>query len=542
MPNPENLTLGELLLKKGLITGKKLQEAADLQKKTGERIGRILLQKGFVTPRVLYAALEEQLGVEFARSIAGKPDPGVFRDLPEDFCRANQVVAVRMPGGKLRVFVSDPMNQALINQLAFLTGGEAAVEYATEEAVAACLERGASRKAGGNKTASSSAVRYLQDLLSEALRLKVSDVHLESLDKSARALFRKDGVLKEEDTVPRDLFPSVISRIKILSELDISEKRLPQDGRFTFASGHRTADIRVSILPSVHGENAVLRVLDQGGEFLTLDRIGFPPALLDLLRKESRKPQGMILVTGPTGSGKTTSLYALLDHVRRAGNRKILAIEDPVEYRIDGITQVQAHPDIGLSFAAGLRSFLRHDPDVMLVGEIRDRETAEIALRAALTGHLVLSTLHTNDAASTLIRFTDMGIPAYLLPATVSLVIAQRLVRKVCPKCRVLRKPAAAEFAQYGLRGFMKPSEKISFAKGCKACGGTGYRGRVPVFEWLKITEAVKSSILSGESVAGITRAAARGKMPRLKDSVVLLVRAGVTTPEEAARITTLGD
>lgn len=552
-------TLGEILVQKGLVTKKALADAVAAQEKTGKMLGKVLVEQGLISAKTLYSILEDQLDVIFKEKIPERPDVELFHTIPYEYCKDKLVAPVRTGKGKLKVYLCEPTNTDLINEIGFISGDTVEPDYATEKAIVDFLgltsgtqERtpfGAGESSSGNvkknRTASSggqSAINYVSGIIEEAVSRKASDIHLEIYEKETRLRYRIDGSMHSSSGPGIGQYPAVLSRIKILAELDISEKRLPQDGRIAYAYEKRPIDIRVSIIPTVHGENAVLRILDKSRMMLDLDNIGFPPELTAMIKKEALKPNGMILITGPTGSGKTTTLYSILDHIKQNADKKILTIEDPVEYQMEGISQVHVHSEIGLTFAAGLRSFLRHDPDVMMIGEIRDKETAEIAIRAALTGHLVLSTVHTNDAAGTLTRFTDMGIPAYLLTSTVNLILSQRLARGICPKCKAVKKLTAKDIALYGIKDHFKTGSAVHYGKGCKACGKTGYSGRVPVFEWIRITEPVKKAFLNGMSSFELKKLAVREKMPDLRDSGLQLVKQGLTTLEEIEKLVSLGE
>lgn len=545
-------TLGELLVSNGAITRKALDEAIAVQEKTGQLLGKILVDKKLISEKTLYSILEDQLDIKFLTKIPEKPSPEIFHVIPLDYCRNKLVVPVRVATDRIRIYLSEPTNTGLINEVGFMSGLEVETEYATKGAILEFLSLASgdgyshaaetSKSPAASQAGGSSAVKFLNEIIEEAISRKASDIHLEVYEKQTVLRYRIDGAMHSSTGPSLGLYPAVISRIKILSELDISEKRLPQDGRLTYQFGKSPVDIRVSVIPAVYGENAVLRILDKNKIVLTVDKIGFPSGLDTAVRKEALKPNGMILVTGPTGSGKTTTLYSILDHIKENADKKILTIEDPVEYRMEGISQVNVHSEIGLTFAAGLRSFLRHDPDVMMVGEIRDKETAEIAVRAALTGHLVLSTLHTNDAAGTLTRLTDMGIPAYLLTSTINMILSQRLARRICVKCKKTKKLTAKDISLYGIGDSFKTGGLVYAGKGCKACGNTGYSGRVPVFEWIRITEKIKKALLSGLSSYELKKLAKSEGMPDLRESGLKLVKQGMTTLEEVEKLVALGE
>jgi len=375
------------------------------------------------------------------------------------------------------------------------------------------------------------AIRLINGIIADAARRGVSDIHVEPYESGLVIRMRIDGVLRETLRMPPHVAPVVVSRIKVMARLDIAERRVPQDGRIGLTLGGKRLDVRVSTLPSRAGERVVLRILDRENAAIGLDRLGLSPAIERLYREALAEPNGIVLVTGPTGSGKTTSLYAGLQ-LLNDGTRNILTVEDPVEYAIEGVGQTQVNPKVGLSFAAGLRAILRQDPDVVMVGEIRDRETAEIAVQASLTGHLVLSTVHTNDAAGAITRMRDMGIEPFLLASTLRAVIAQRLVRRLCPACLTPMLAPAAVAALLGL----EEGETIHAAQGCEACDGTGYQGRVGLFEAVRVDETVRRLIHDGADEALIA-AHAFAASPKLRDAARGLVREGVTTAEEAVRV-----
>lgn len=547
-------SLGEMLVENGVIDRDTLNRVIELQKKNGKKIGTLLKEEGYLNDELLYGFLEEQIGVKFKHKIEEEVDPSVFDHIPLQFCRKNMIAPV-LEGNKLKVYMSEPTNTDLINQISFISGKIVIVDYATGAAVRGYLDRfsgsysaleiGEEMEKENHEDESreddSPVVQFVNQIIDEAVNKRVSDIHIERFEKKAVVRYRLDGVLYEAARPDVKNYAAIISRIKIMAELDISEKRLPQDGRIMMRLNNREIDIRVSIIPTVHGENAVLRILDKSQSVLALDELGMPPEMVTLIKKESRKPNGMILLTGPTGSGKTTTLYSILQDIHKIEN-KILTIEDPVEYQISGISQVQVHADIGLTFASGLRSFLRHDPDVIMVGEIRDKETADIAVRAALTGHLVLSTIHTNDAVSSITRFIDMGLPPYILTSTINLVIAQRLVRRVCPHCSTEQVLKEEDINRYGVQDVFHVGDVVRYGKGCERCHDSGYLGRIPIFEWLRITDHLKKAIIDGASSFELKRLASEDGLNDLRANGLDRVKAGETTFEEIDKITTLGE
>jgi type IV pilus assembly protein PilB len=554
-------SLGELLMDKGIVDKRILDEAMAIQLKSGKKLGKILLEKGYLDENTLYSFLEDQLGVPFKISIDFDVKPEIFNLIPLRYCKNKAIAPVGITSKSIKVFISEPTNTAMINEISFMTGRVVEIDYATESAIIEYLNK-FSPSSGKTYTQSAGAVdledeikdkgevseddspvvRFVAETIRNGIERNVSDIHFEAYDKHSVLRYRIDGVLQKIDDIDKRMYPAIISRIKILAELDISEKRLPQDGRIMMKYEDRKIDIRVSIIPTAFGENAVLRILDKGKKVLTLSDLGLTEELVNTIEKESKKPYGMVLVTGPTGSGKTTTLYAVLQYVLSFGNNKILTIEDPIEYQIEGISQVQVHDDIGLTFAEGLRSFLRHDPDVIMVGEIRDRETAEIAVRSAMTGHLVLSTVHTNDSASSITRFIDMGIPAYFLTSTINAIIAQRLVRKICPKCKEEKALKKSDIESLGIDDYFKAGDKVYYGKGCKACGKTGYSGRTPIFELLRMTDTIKRAVIEGKTSFEIKEIAKRDGMLLLRDFGFYIVKKGITTLDEIEKVVALGD
>ncbi len=548
-------SLGEMLVENRVIDRDTLNQAIELQKKNGKKLGLLLKELGYLNDNVLYDFLEDQIGVRFKHKIEEVVNPDVFNHIPYQFCRKNLIAPV-MNGNNLKVYLSEPTNTDLINQISFISGKIVHTDYATDAAIIDYLNSFSLSHSSINvededvlrnenedieREDDSPVVQFVNEVIEEAANKRVSDIHIERFEKTSIVRYRLDGVLYEAARPDMKDYAAIISRIKIMAELDISEKRLPQDGRIMIRLNDRDIDIRVSIIPTVHGENAVLRILDKSQSVLDLEDIGMPKEMVTLIKKEARKPNGMILVTGPTGSGKTTTLYSVLQDIHKVEN-KILTIEDPVEYQISGISQVQVHADIGLTFAGGLRAFLRHDPDVIMVGEIRDKETADIAVRAALTGHLVLSTIHTNDSVSSITRFIDMGIPAYLLTSTINLIIAQRLVRKVCPHCSVKKVLTSQDIELYNVQDVFRPGDFIQHGQGCDKCHNSGYLGRIPIFEWLKITDLLKKAIIDGESSFELKRLASTDGLSDLRTNGLERVKAGDTTFEEIDKITALGE
>jgi general secretion pathway protein E len=537
-----------------------------LARTEGQAFPKGLVSRGLLTAEGLRRAYENFCSIPpFKREEAQERQvPPELLPLP--FLRARLIVPVSLSDGTLVVAMADPLDVDGREAVAKATGRRVEVQAGTEEEIREAIEKaygeGASsmerlveqvgeegeERAGGDERverligAASEApiIRLVNFLIARGIERGASDIHLEPYEKSLRVRYRIDGILEEVEAPPKRLQTAIISRIKIMSRLNIAESRLPQDGRVKLRIGGQEIDFRVSTVPTLFGESVVIRILDQANVPLNLERLGFPPGTLSRFRQMVAVPHGMILVTGPTGSGKTTTLYGALQEIRTA-ERKIITIEDPVEYQIAGVNQIQVKPQIGLTFASGLRSIVRQDPDVILVGEIRDRETAEIAIHSALTGHLVLSTLHTNDAAGAITRLLEMGVEEYLLPSSLIGVLAQRLVRAICDKCSAPREISQA-FREEILRetGFVAEGD-LRVGKGCDACGGTGYRGRVAIFELLPVDEEIKDLVLARADAGAIRARAVERGMVLLREDGWNKTRRGITTIEEVLRVTRAG-
>lgn len=560
--------LAEILVRDNIITKEELEKALEIQEKSGGSLGSILIDNGFANEWEIAAAIGKQLNVPFITLSHYEIDQSILHSIPQELVRKYQIVPVDKTGDTLTVALSDPSNIYLLDELRLLTNckivpvisfesdiREAIERYYPESASAldemlkeisdeetAVLEalEHAETVAGEEVTgeeeveASDAPVIQLVNLIiHDAIRMRASDIHIEPYEKEIRLRYRVDGVLHEMKAPPKKFQNAIVSRIKIMSDLDIAERRLPQDGRFKITLSGRSIDFRVSTCPVVFGEKVVIRILDRGNLMLNLTDLGMDPDILALFEREIRAPWGMILVTGPTGSGKSTTLYSALNTINDP-RKNIMTIEDPVEYQLYGINQVQVHPDIGLTFAEGLRSFLRQDPDIIMVGEIRDKETAEIAVKAALTGHLVLSTLHTNDAPSTINRLTNMGVEAFLVTASVNLIVAQRLVRRICENCKQTYDPPHELLTSLGLE------EGTQFARGagCDKCLNSGYKGRVALYELLRLSDAMRDKIIEGISTTQLKRMAIEEGMVTLRRAGLQKVAQQVTTIDEVLGVT----
>ena len=560
--------LGELLLREKLITPVQLRTAMDEQRSGGGRLAGYLTKLGYIEENELTAFLSKQYGVPSISLSDFEIDAEVLKLIPKEVVVRHQVIPVNKAGNTLIVAMADPSNIYAVDDLKFVTNLNIEVVVASEGAIAEAIERYYTSNVSFEdvmldfsaeeedfeieddaeedvnvldleKSAGDAPVVKLVNLiLLDAIRKSASDIHIEPYEKQLRIRYRIDGVLYEVMKPPLKLKHAIISRVKIMSNLDIAERRLPQDGRIKLKLGRgREMDFRVSCCPVMWGEKIVLRLLDKSNLQLDMTKLGFEPEVLVKFKTALANPYGMILVTGPTGSGKTTTLYSALSELNKS-TVNISTAEDPVEFNLFGINQVQQHEDIGLNFSATLRSFLRQDPDIIMVGEIRDFETAEIAIKAALTGHLVISTLHTNDAPSTISRLLNMGVEPFLVASAVNLIAAQRLVRKNCADCR-----APFEIPAQALIDIGVPADKIDTIKaqkgvGCRTCNGSGYKGRIALYEILLMTEELREFVLNGASTLELKREAVRLGMDTLRMAGINKLATGGTTIEEVVRVT----
>ena len=570
---------GEILVKQEVINPDQLKTAIEEQKRTGKRLGDTLVRLGYISQYELVAFLSKQYGVPAINLDEFDVMPEVLKFIPRESAVKHSLIPINRSGGTLVVAMSDPSNIFAIDELKFATGHNIEVVVASEDSIKNAIERHyGDRKnerakihieeTGGSideimgeieyfiaelgKTeemevddlarASEEApvIRLVNHILVNAIRHGASDIHIEPYEKDYRVRYRIDGILYDTMRPPFKIKNAISSRVKIMSNLDIAERRLPQDGRIKLRLGQRGAmEYRVSVIPTIFGEKVVLRLLDQSSLQLDLTKLGFDEEQLTAFKDCIYKPYGMVLLTGPTGSGKTTTLYSSLIELNRT-ETNISTAEDPVEYSLQGINQVQIHEEIGLTFAACLRSFLRQDPDIILVGEIRDYETAEIGIKAALTGHLVLSTLHTNDAPSTITRLLNMGVEPFLVTASLNSVVAQRLVRLICARCREEVNISPQVLIDLGVSPKEVSEYKVYRGKGdgCKACLGTGYKGRLAVYEVMVLTDELKEFVLSGVSAIDLKREAVRQGMKTLRQSALFKLKHGITTIEEVVRNT----
>lgn len=515
------------MIRKNLVTDSQLKKALQYKTTTGYRLGHCLIKLGYINEKDLMKTLSEQLGTECAEIRDMEIPRPASENITEEFCRKNSCIPISISGNGLSVAMTDPFDTSIIDDLHLLTGKDIVPLLALESDVFQLIDRyysGNSAGAGAKQKPGikSDIISSVNEIIYEAIEKRASDIHIENYGSRAKLRYRIDGYLYEQKEIPARDLSAVISRIKIMSDLNIAEKRLPQDGRIVIQDKNYNVDIRVSVIPGIYGENAVLRLLDKEKFIPDLENLGLGKEELSLLKKIILKPYGLILVSGPTGSGKTTTLYSIIKRIN-SGDKKILTIEDPVEYKLDNILQVEVKPGIGLDFSRGLRSFLRHDPDIIMVGEIRDQETAEIAIRASLTGHLVLSTVHTNNAASAITRLLDMKVEPFLVASTTVLVISQRLVRKLCGKCRA---PAGTRGKSSGYR-----------TKGCRECGGTGFKGRTGIFELMEITPEIRKAVTGNRTAEEINELAKKQGMKTMYENGMLEAKKGVTAPDEVKRV-----
>jgi len=557
--------LGELLLREQLITPLELQKAIEQQRSAGGRLGYQLTKMGFIEENELTAFLSKQYGVPSIDLGEFDIELDIIKLIPKEVVLKHQIIPVNRTGATLIVAMADPSNIFAIDDIKFLTGYNVEVVVASEQAIEGAVEKYYTSNVTFDdvmldfdddevdivdadedineldleKSAGDAPVIKLVNLiLLDAIRKGASDIHVEPFEKQLRVRYRIDGMLYEVMKPPVKLKHAITSRLKIMSQLDIAERRLPQDGRIKLKMGkNKEMDFRVSVLPTIWGEKVVLRLLDKSNLQLDMTKLGFEEKVLESFKKAVHMPYGMILITGPTGSGKTTTLYSSLSELNRS-DVNISTAEDPVEYNLFGINQVQMHDDIGLNFSSSLRSFLRQDPDIILVGEIRDFETAEIAIKAALTGHMVLSTLHTNDAPSSVSRLLNMGIEPFLISASVVCIGAQRLVRKNCSECREEIEVPTQSLLDLGFHPDVVDEVVVMRGSGCRICNGSGYKGRIAIYEIMFMTDELREFILNGASTLELKREAIREGMKTLRMSALSKLEEGMTSLDEVVRMT----
>ena len=561
MARPEKVRLGEILVQQKLLTEEQLGQALTEQKRSGRKLGRVFVEHGFVTEEQISGALARQLDIPYINLKFFNINPELVRLVPETQARRFRALVLEDRREGLLVGMSDPTDLFAYDEISRLVKRQIELAVVNETEVLAAIDRiyrrtedistltreleqdlgdvsvdfGALAANPGLEEAP--IVKLLQSVFEDATQVRASDIHIEPQEGRLQIRFRIDGVLHLQTEADSKIASSLALRLKLMSDLDISEKRLPQDGRFAIRVKNQRIDVRISTMPTQYGESVVMRLLNQGGTTLRLDAIGMPPKLVERFRAIVNRPNGLVLVTGPTGSGKTTTLYCALAELNSV-EKKLITVEDPVEYRLSGINQVQVNEKIELSFARVLRSALRQDPDIVLVGEMRDQETAQIGLRAAMTGHLVLSTLHTNDAISTPLRLMDMGVPRYMVGSSLQAVLAQRLVRVICESCSTPYAPTPNEYEWLRLElGELVERNQYFHGKGCSHCNGMGYRGRTGVYELLEITRAVADAANHADPSHFMKVATAQMAGDTLRRHAVQLVVQGRTTVMEAMRI-----
>jgi len=573
LSRPGHKRLGESLVDSGAITLEQLNDALAVQRRTGERLGRALVKLGYTTDAVIAAVIERQFGVPRISLTEYVVSPDVIALVPEAMARRYKVLPVEVAGNKLRLAMGDPLNVFAIDDVKIAAGLDVEPVVAPEDEIERALDQyygsdedidqvvrdleefsdDAIQLAESEEEIGVDRLRELVDeapvvrlvnmIVSQAVRDRASDIHVEPQAVSVKVRYRIDGMLREAMRIPRGSHAAIASRFKIMASMDIAERRVPQDGRVQLKVEGQEIDLRVSTLPTIHGEKVVCRVLFRRGAQVKLEQLGFLPGNLELWNRALARPHGIILVTGPTGSGKTQTLYASLNQLNSV-EKNIITVEDPVEFRLDGINQVQTNVKAGLTFASGLRSMLRQDPDIIMVGEIRDRETAEIAVNAALTGHLVLSTLHTNDAPGATVRLVDMGVEPFLAASSLICVLSQRLVRRVCTKCAEEYVPDDESWgwwtrttAKLSDRPALGLPRKLVHGKGCRACGDTGYSGRTAIHEIMMVNEPIRELVSRNAPSDEIAATARRQGMKRLIEDGAEKVLAGITTIDEVLRV-----
>ncbi|MDO8684613.1 MAG: ATPase, T2SS/T4P/T4SS family [Armatimonadota bacterium] len=571
--------IGELLVAKKAITAEQLAQSREVQRSAPGDLGRIVIDLGFATDKQVTQARAEALGLQFVDLSTARVDSGAVNMVPERLAKQHNLIAVSKNGTKLIVAISDPNNPIALQDLRLATGCQILPALATEDDISEAIRRNYRASDDGNlptavgvqsanltsldsslsaaiasygaredaseedveamtKVAEEAPIiRIAHTIILQAIRDGASDIHVEPDRRGVRVRYRIDGVLHETMSVPKYIQAPLISRLKIMAEMNIAERRIPQDGRIPITHEKKDYDMRVSCLPTIFGEKIVMRILDKSSVLLGMSKLGFTPEDQAVIDELTMQPNGMFLSTGPTGSGKTTTQYSVL-HKINSIERNIITIEDPVEYQLGGISQVQVNKKAGLTFGGALRSFLRQDPDIIMVGEMRDLETAEIAVEASLTGHLVLSTLHTNDAPSAVIRMVDMGVEPYLISATVIGVLAQRLARRNCSNCKVPFQVPGTELRRFGFKP-NNPDDMVTLyrGQGCETCRHTGYKGRIGIYELMRMNDYIAELVVHRAPLADIREASKANGMHELKEDGLLKVLEGVTTPDEVMRV-----
>ncbi|MEH7254084.1 ATPase, T2SS/T4P/T4SS family [Neobacillus niacini] len=545
--------LGDLLIEEGIITPEQLQTALK-EKLPNQKIGDALLQRGYLTDQKLADVLEYQLGIPHISLFHYPFDTNLFTLISKETASRNLIIPLKIEGNKLFVAMVDPLDFIVIDDLRLSTGFQIETAIATKDDVIRAINKYynvdegleelfddlTAKERGQDDDVTnqdSPIVRLVNQLMTNAVVQKASDIHIDPQETKVIIRYRVDGVLRVERVLPRHMQSVLTARIKIMANLDITEHRIPQDGRIKMNLEFHPVDLRISTLPTVYGEKIVMRILDMGATLNDISKLGFNALNFKRFSEMIEQPTGIVLITGPTGSGKSSTLYAALNKLN-SEQVNIITIEDPVEYQLEGINQIQVNPNVGMTFAAGLRSILRQDPNIIMVGEIRDKETAETAIRASLTGHLVLSTLHTNDSLGTVTRLIDMGVEPFLIASSLSGIVAQRLVRKVCRDCGEVQDPSKREVDIFARRG-MK-IDKITRGKGCSSCNMTGYKGRIALHEVLVLNDEMRRVIMNDDSFQKLKENAIKSKTIFLIDDGLLKVKQGLTTTEEVLRVAIL--
>jgi len=559
--------LTEILIKDNIISEAQLKKALKIHKEKGGSLKKILVEQGFVKEKDLIAVLSQGLSIPPIILSRFKIDSEILKLVPRDIARKYQMVPVSRVGNVLTVAMADPLNVFAIDELRNITGMEIGIIIASQKEVQDVIDQHYAEDTRGvleelmkdmkledlqiikeeeakevdparlyKLVEEAPVVKLTNTILENGIKARASDILVEPMERSVRVRYRVDGVLREVESLPKNMHETIVSRIKVMSQLNIAERRLPQDGRFKLKINRNEVDFRVSVLPSSHGEKVALRILDKSAAMLDIEKLGFEKDSQEVLKKCISRPHGMMLVCGPTGSGKTTTLYSLLKYVHDP-ERNLITVEDPVEYQIQGVSQVTVRSDVGLTFASSLRSILRQDPDVIMIGEIRDFETVDIAIKSALTGHLVLSTLHTTTACGSVVRLVNMGVESFLISASLIGIVAQRLIRKLCGKCKEPYEPAEALISNLGIKSgggeiiFYRP-------KGCEHCLNTGYKGRVGICEILTVSPSVKELVLRKARESEIKEQARKEGMRTLREDGLKKVLEGITSLEEVLRVT----
>ncbi|WP_046173972.1 GspE/PulE family protein [Domibacillus indicus] len=540
--------LGDLLVESGLISEEQLSLALT-EKKSSQKLGDVLLSRGFITEQQLIEVLEFQLGIPHVSLYRYPIDIKLLSLVSKDMAKKSLIIPLKKEENRLFVAMADPMDYFTVEDLRLATGFQIETAIATKQDILRAInkyydmddsleefmQQNPPEAAEAQETVEedSPVVRLVNQIMSRALTEKASDIHIDPHETKVVVRMRVDGVLQLDRQLPKSMLGMLTARIKIMANMDITEHRIPQDGRIKTNIDFRPIDLRISTLPTVYGEKIVMRILDLSSSLNDMNQLGFNKVNLKRVESLLQRPNGIVLITGPTGSGKSSTLYAGLNRLN-SEEVNIITIEDPVEYQLEGVNQIQVNPNVGLTFAAGLRSILRQDPNVIMIGEIRDKETAEIAIRASLTGHLVLSTLHTNDSISSITRLIDMGVEPFLVASSLSGIVAQRLIRKVCRDCGREEQATEREKEIFGKRGLK--IEKVKRGKGCASCNMTGYKGRLAIHEVLVVTEEMKRMILNNEPLSKLKQTALKNKTIFLLDDGLLKIKQGITTTEEVLR------